>query len=337
MKVALLGPVAWRTPPRAYGPWETVVSLLAEGLVARGVDVTLFATLDSRDHGHAGRRLPAAVQRGPGPRRAGLGGAAHRATASSAARSSTWCTTTWTGCRWPCPGCAAAPMLTTIHGFGDRRILPAYQRVRVGLRVHLGRRPVARARPTWPPCTTASTCPGWPVATRRRTTIWWRSAGSTRTRRPPTPSRSPGGSGGHCSSADRSRTRRTSPSGSRPHVDGDPVRYLGNVGGRGAGPGAGPGGRAAAPARLRRAVRAVRGRGDGLRHAGGRLPARRAARDRHRRRHRLPGRRCRRRRRRRRPAPSRWTGPRSPQTARRRFSADRMVDDYLAVYETMLG
>jgi hypothetical protein len=47
MKVALLGPIAWRTPPRAYGPWEQIVSLLAEGLVARGVDVTLFAALDS--------------------------------------------------------------------------------------------------------------------------------------------------------------------------------------------------------------------------------------------------------------------------------------------------
>jgi hypothetical protein len=32
MKIALLGPIAWRTPPRAYGPWEQVVSLLAEGL-----------------------------------------------------------------------------------------------------------------------------------------------------------------------------------------------------------------------------------------------------------------------------------------------------------------
>src|ERR671916_586146 len=47
MKIALLGPIAWRTPPRHYGPWELVTSLLAEGLVARGVDVTLFATLDS--------------------------------------------------------------------------------------------------------------------------------------------------------------------------------------------------------------------------------------------------------------------------------------------------
>ena len=47
LKICLLGPVAWRTPPRHYGPWEQVTSLLAEGLAARGVDVTLFATLDS--------------------------------------------------------------------------------------------------------------------------------------------------------------------------------------------------------------------------------------------------------------------------------------------------
>ena len=48
MKIALLSPIAWRTPPRAYGPWEQVVSLLAEGLVERGLNVTLFATADSR-------------------------------------------------------------------------------------------------------------------------------------------------------------------------------------------------------------------------------------------------------------------------------------------------
>lgn len=48
MKVALLSPIAWRTPPRHYGPWENVVSLLTEALVARGLDVTLFATGDSQ-------------------------------------------------------------------------------------------------------------------------------------------------------------------------------------------------------------------------------------------------------------------------------------------------
>ncbi|MDK1038375.1 MAG: glycosyltransferase family 4 protein, partial [Actinomycetota bacterium] len=43
----MLAPISWRVPPRHYGPWEQFVSLLTEGLVARGVDVTLFATADS--------------------------------------------------------------------------------------------------------------------------------------------------------------------------------------------------------------------------------------------------------------------------------------------------
>ena len=47
MRLAILGPISWRTPPRQYGAWETVVSNLTEGLVARGYDVTLFATADT--------------------------------------------------------------------------------------------------------------------------------------------------------------------------------------------------------------------------------------------------------------------------------------------------
>lgn len=47
MHIAMLGPISWRTPPRHYGAWESVVSNLTEGLVDRGVDVTLFASADS--------------------------------------------------------------------------------------------------------------------------------------------------------------------------------------------------------------------------------------------------------------------------------------------------
>ena len=47
-RIAMLAPISWRVPPRHYGPWEWVTSLLTEGLVERGVDVTLFATGDSR-------------------------------------------------------------------------------------------------------------------------------------------------------------------------------------------------------------------------------------------------------------------------------------------------
>jgi len=47
-RIAVLAPVAWRTPPRQYGAWETVASNITEGLVARGwKNVTLFGTADS--------------------------------------------------------------------------------------------------------------------------------------------------------------------------------------------------------------------------------------------------------------------------------------------------
>jgi glycosyltransferase involved in cell wall biosynthesis len=47
-RIGILAPVAWRTPPRAYGAWETVASNVTEGLIARGwKDITLFATKES--------------------------------------------------------------------------------------------------------------------------------------------------------------------------------------------------------------------------------------------------------------------------------------------------
>lgn len=52
MRVAILSPISWRTPPQHYGPWESVVSVLTEQLVSMGVDVTLFATGDSITSGH---------------------------------------------------------------------------------------------------------------------------------------------------------------------------------------------------------------------------------------------------------------------------------------------
>ena len=51
MRLAILGPISWRTPPRHYGAWETVVTNLAEGLASCGIDVTLFATQDSITRG----------------------------------------------------------------------------------------------------------------------------------------------------------------------------------------------------------------------------------------------------------------------------------------------
>ena len=60
MKVAILSPVAWRTPPRHYGPWEQMASNLAEGLIKEGIEVTLFATGDSLTAG----KLDAVIETG---------------------------------------------------------------------------------------------------------------------------------------------------------------------------------------------------------------------------------------------------------------------------------
>jgi hypothetical protein len=116
MKVAMLAPVAWRTPPRHYGPWELVTSLLTEGLVARGVEVTLFATLDSQT---------SAVLRGVSPRGyaedASMDGrvweALHVATALSASTDFDLLHNQMDWLPLALSDLCHAPMLTTVHGF----------------------------------------------------------------------------------------------------------------------------------------------------------------------------------------------------------------------------
>ncbi len=48
MRIGMIAPPWFPIPPQNYGGIEFVVSLLTEGLVRRGHDVTLFATGDSR-------------------------------------------------------------------------------------------------------------------------------------------------------------------------------------------------------------------------------------------------------------------------------------------------
>ena len=125
----MLAPVAWRTPPRHYGPWESVASLLTEGLVARGIDVTLFATRDS---------LTSATLDGVCPHGyaedASMDGRVWEAlhVAHALARSSEFDLIhnhlDWLPLAFG--DFAQAPMVTTIHGFSGRGILPAYTRSR---------------------------------------------------------------------------------------------------------------------------------------------------------------------------------------------------------------
>ena len=129
MKVALLGPIAWRTPPVHYGPWELITSLLAEGLTARGVDVTLFATLDSVTKATLDGVVPAGYEESPD-----LDGRVWEAIhVAHALRRSGEFDLVHNHLDWLPLAFAEhchAPMLTTIHGFSGRNILPAYRRAR---------------------------------------------------------------------------------------------------------------------------------------------------------------------------------------------------------------
>jgi hypothetical protein len=57
LRVAHVGPIATSIPPPKSGSVQEMTSLLTEGLVEFGLDVTLFGTGDSRTTAklHAGR------------------------------------------------------------------------------------------------------------------------------------------------------------------------------------------------------------------------------------------------------------------------------------------
>mgnify|MGYP000262278228 CR=1 FL=1 len=64
MKIAQIAPIIERTPPKKYGGTERVVSLLTEGLVERGHQVTLFATADSVTNANLIPSYPHALREG---------------------------------------------------------------------------------------------------------------------------------------------------------------------------------------------------------------------------------------------------------------------------------
>jgi glycosyltransferase involved in cell wall biosynthesis len=63
VKIAVLAPAWFAVPPTGYGGIEWVVSLLADGLVAAGHDVTLFASGDSRTKAELAAVFPEAPSR----------------------------------------------------------------------------------------------------------------------------------------------------------------------------------------------------------------------------------------------------------------------------------
>ena len=127
MRVAMLAPISWRVPPRHYGPWERVVSLLTEGLVERDVDVTLFATADSVTQARLDAICPRPLEEDPSldPK---VWESLHIANAFEKADRFDVIHNHYDFLPLTYTGLFATPVVTTVHGFSSDGIKPVYRR-----------------------------------------------------------------------------------------------------------------------------------------------------------------------------------------------------------------
>ncbi|MEX1124742.1 MAG: glycosyltransferase family 4 protein [Acidimicrobiia bacterium] len=127
LRVAVLAPISWRVPPRNYGPWEQFVSLLTEGLVGRGVEVTLFATADSITGARLVGTAPTGYSEDTGldPK---VWEALHIAAVFERATEFDLIHNSFDFLPLTYSGLVNTPILTTIHGFSSERIVPVYQK-----------------------------------------------------------------------------------------------------------------------------------------------------------------------------------------------------------------
>jgi glycosyltransferase involved in cell wall biosynthesis len=126
LKVAILGAISWPTPPPGYGPWEQVAYNIARGLVARGADVTLFATANSSSPGKLAAVVPVGLNEDPALN-GEVCGELH--VASCFARAGDF-DLIHNNFDWKPLLYALAtphpPLVTTVHGFSSPPILGAY-------------------------------------------------------------------------------------------------------------------------------------------------------------------------------------------------------------------
>jgi glycosyltransferase involved in cell wall biosynthesis len=127
MKIAILSPIAWRTPPDKYGPWEQVASNIAEGLVAQGVDITLFATGNSHTSGKLAFVSPTAYAEDPDiePK---AWECLHISNLMERADDFDLIHNNFDFLPLSYSRLIKTPMITTIHGFSSPKIIPVYKK-----------------------------------------------------------------------------------------------------------------------------------------------------------------------------------------------------------------
>jgi glycosyltransferase involved in cell wall biosynthesis len=125
LRVGMLAPISWRVPPRHYGPWEQFVSLLTEGLVARGVDVTLFATADSITQARLVGTAPTGYSEDPSLD-AKVWEALHIAAVFERADEFDLIQNSFDFLPLTYSRLVETPVVTTIHGFSSPKIVPVF-------------------------------------------------------------------------------------------------------------------------------------------------------------------------------------------------------------------
>ncbi|HET6527650.1 MAG TPA: glycosyltransferase family 4 protein [Balneolaceae bacterium] len=127
MKIAVLSTIAWRTPPRHYGPWESVASNITEGLVERGHDVTLYATGDSVSRARVKAVCPHGYEEDPEiiPK---VWEALHISQLFEEADQYDLIHNHFDFLPLTYSGMTRTPIITTIHGFSSPGILPVYRK-----------------------------------------------------------------------------------------------------------------------------------------------------------------------------------------------------------------
>ncbi|MHB8280496.1 MAG: glycosyltransferase, partial [Candidatus Humimicrobiaceae bacterium] len=127
MRVAILSPIAWRTPPRHYGPWERVASLLTEGLVKEKIDVTLYATGDSLTSAKLRSvcKAPYEEDKNIDPK---VWECLHISEIMEQADEFDIIHNNYDFLPLTYSGLIKTPMVTTIHGFSSPKILPVYKK-----------------------------------------------------------------------------------------------------------------------------------------------------------------------------------------------------------------
>src|ERR1700687_1993906 len=126
LRLAVLAPIARALPPDGYGPWEQVAFNIAEGMRRRGLDVTLFASGNSRFAGSVAWVVPVGLDQDP-LLDADVLNALHIGNFFRHAgdfdlihNNLDWKPLTYA------LASQAPPMVTTIHGFSSPQILAAY-------------------------------------------------------------------------------------------------------------------------------------------------------------------------------------------------------------------